>query len=147
MLLETLSTLSAGLFAVAAIYINMVEHPARMECGTELAVLAFGSSYRRGAVFMGALLVSGFFAATATWLTSSVVWWLVGASVLMAPVPFTLIAIFPLNKRLLDASLEKDSDAAVRLLTRWGRLHVVRSLLGLTSFLIFILLLVFATPK
>lgn len=42
MLLEMLSTLSAGLFAGAAHYINVVEHPARMECGTGLAVTEFG---------------------------------------------------------------------------------------------------------
>ncbi len=41
MLLETIATLSAGLFAGAAIYINLVEHPARIECGTDLAIKEF----------------------------------------------------------------------------------------------------------
>lgn len=40
MILEMLSTLAAGLFAGAALYINLVEHPARIECGTVLAVTA-----------------------------------------------------------------------------------------------------------
>src|SRR2546422_8182652 len=39
--------LSAVLFSGAAMYINLVEHPARMECGTRLAATAFGPSYRR----------------------------------------------------------------------------------------------------
>jgi hypothetical protein len=35
MLFEIVSTLSAGLFAGPAIYLNLVEHPARVKCGTE----------------------------------------------------------------------------------------------------------------
>jgi len=50
MLLETIATLSAGLFAGAAIYINLVEHPARMECGNELAIREFAPSYHRATV-------------------------------------------------------------------------------------------------
>ena len=47
MLFELLATWCAGLFAGAAIYITFVEHPARLECGTELAATEFGPSYRR----------------------------------------------------------------------------------------------------
>jgi hypothetical protein len=47
MLFELLATLCAGLFAGAAIYITFVEHPARLECGTELAATEFAPSYRR----------------------------------------------------------------------------------------------------
>lgn len=50
MLLEMLATLSAGLFAGAAMYINLVEHPARIECGPGLAVTEFAPSYRRATV-------------------------------------------------------------------------------------------------
>ena len=56
-------------------------------------------------------------------------------------IPFTLIVIFPTNKKLLDRSLDKRSELASKLLTRWGRLHAVRSVLSLIAFLIFIFLL------
>ena len=34
LILEFIATLSEGLFCGAAFYINLVEHPARMSCGT-----------------------------------------------------------------------------------------------------------------
>lgn len=141
MLLEMLSTLSAGLFAGAAIYINLVEHPARMECGADLAIREFAPSYRRATVMQVSLAGIGFLMATAAWLTSGSFWWLVGGTILIAVIPFTLLVIFPTNKKLLDPSLDKSSALASELLIRWGRLHVVRSLLGLISFLIFVFLL------
>jgi hypothetical protein len=44
---EFVSVLAATLFGGAAIYITLVEHPARMVCGTQLAATVFGPSYRR----------------------------------------------------------------------------------------------------
>jgi uncharacterized membrane protein len=142
MLLEGIATLSAGLFAGAAIYLNLVEHPARMECGTELAVTEFAPSYRRATVMQVALAAAGFLSAAAIWLMGASLWWLIGGVIFIAVIPFTLIVIFPTNKKLLDSSLDKSSELASELLTRWGRLHAVRSLLSLIAFLIFIILLV-----
>lgn len=141
MLLEMLATLAAGLFAGAAIYINLVEHPARVECGIELAVTEFAPSYRRAAVMQGVLAAVGFLVAAAAWLTGSSIGWLVGGIILGAVIPFTLIVISPTNKQLLDSSLDKGSELAAQLLTRWGRLHAMRSALSLISFLLFIFLL------
>lgn len=137
MLLEMLATLSAGLFAGAAIYINLVEHPARMECGTSLAITEFAPSYRRAAVLQGALGAVGFLVSAAAWLRGSSIGWLIGGIVLGAVIPFTLIVIFPTNKKLLDSSLDTGSELASKLLARWGMLHAVRSVLGMISFLIF----------
>ena len=39
MLLELIATLCTGLFTGAAIYVNLVEHPARLETGTAAAVV------------------------------------------------------------------------------------------------------------
>ena len=138
MLFEMLATLSSGLFAGAAVYVTLVEHPARMECGPLLAVTEFAPSYRRGALMQGALGAIGFLSAAAAWLLGFSLRWLIGGVLLGAVIPVTLIVIFPTNKRLLDSSLNKNSESASKLLIQWGRLHAVRTVLGLVSFLIFI---------
>ena len=141
MVFQILTTLSAGLFAGAAVYISLVEHPARMECGSDVAVNEFRPSYRRATVMQVSLAGTGFLSAVGAWLTNGSFWWLIGGAILVAVIPFTLLVIFPTNKKLLDPTLDKSSKLATELLVRWGRLHVVRSLLGGLAFLMFVLLL------
>ena len=47
MVLELIALLCTGLFAGAAVYITLVEHPARLECGPAVALAEFRPSYRR----------------------------------------------------------------------------------------------------
>lgn len=139
MLLLVVATLCAGLFAGAAIYINAVEHPARLSCGTELAVREFAPSYHRAAVMQASLAVVGCLAGLATsWLYRDA-WVAVGALLLGAVVPFTVIVIFPTNKQLLDPGLDAAGARARALLTRWGRLHAVRSALSAAAFAVLLL--------
>jgi hypothetical protein len=49
--------------------------------------------------------------------------------------------ILPTNKKLLDPATANDLDLAEELLTRWGKLHAVRSFLSLASLLTFLFLL------
>jgi Domain of unknown function (DUF1772) len=127
MILELIATLCAGLFAGAAIYVSLVEHPARLQCGLALAVAEFGPSYRRAAVMQAALAVVGCLAAVAAWAPGS------AAVVLVA---FTLIVIRPTNKRLLDPTLEPGSAGAAMLLARRGRRHALRGLASGVAFLL-----------
>jgi hypothetical protein len=53
--LELIATFTAGLFCGAALYINLVEHPARMSCGTPLAVTEFAPGYNRATVLQVSL--------------------------------------------------------------------------------------------
>ena len=124
---EFLATLCAGLFAGAAIYITLVEHPARLECGTALAATEFGPSYRRAALMQASLAAAGFIAAIVAWLQGRGPAVLLGGLLLGLVIPFTLVVIRPTNQRLLDPGLERESAEAGLLLTRWGRLHAVRS--------------------
>jgi uncharacterized membrane protein len=137
LLFEFVSTYCTGLFAGAALYVMLVEHPARLECGTELAVAEFAPSYRRGAVMQALLAALAFLAAVAAWVIDSKSAWLVGAILIVAVIPFTLLAILPTNKKLLAPSLDRNSDSARQLLIRWGRLHMVRTLLSLMAFAVF----------
>jgi hypothetical protein len=134
MLFEFIATLCAGLFAGASIYITFVEHPARLDCGTELAVTEFGPSYRRAAVMQASLAAVGFPAALMAWLQGRGLLLLLGGLLLGAVIPFTLLVIFPTNKRLLDSGLDRRSAEAAELLERWGQLHAIRSVLGAGAF-------------
>lgn len=138
MLTALIATLCAGIFAGAAIYINAVEHPARLSCGTELAVRQFAPSYRRAAVMQASLALIGLAASLAAWFQTRDAWIALAGVLLGSVVPFTLLVILPTNKRLLDASLDARSSEASDLLRRWGQLHAVRSLLGFVAFLVFL---------
>ena len=130
--------LAAALFTGAAIYINVAEHPARMECGAALAVTVFGPSYRRAAVMQAVLAMVATAGGFGAWFIGAPVAWLIGALLIFAVIPFTLIAIGPTNKRLLDPAIDRGSDTVHRLLQRWGRLHAVRSFLALGSSIVFL---------
>ena len=136
MILFTIAIVASGLFAGAAIYISLVEHPARLSCGTPLALREFAPSYKRAAILQASLAVIGCAAGSiAGWQQSD-------ATIVMAAimfglvVPFTLVVIAPTNHRLLDPGLDSSSGEAATLLKRWGRLHAVRSVLAAAAFLL-----------
>jgi uncharacterized membrane protein len=140
-LAERKATLAAALFAGASVYINLVEHPARMQAGTQVALTEFAPSYHRATVTQVTLASVGFLSALAAWRLRSDSRWLIGGGLLVSVIPFTALAILPTNKQLLNPATADDPDLAERLLTRWGRLHAVRSVLSLTSLLLFLFLL------
>ena len=138
--LQLVATLSAGLFAGAATYITLVEHPARMQCGPGLALAEFGPSYKRATVMQVPLAAVGLLSGAAAWLTGAHFLWAVGGVLLGAVIPLTLIVIAPTNKQLLDPALETDSALGQRLLLRWGRLHASRTFMGLAAFVMILIL-------
>ena len=71
-----LATLSTGLFTGAAIYINLVEHPARMSCGTDVAVTEFRPSYKRATVMQASLAAFGTLNAVVAWFLDAGFSWL-----------------------------------------------------------------------
>jgi hypothetical protein len=134
-----IAAICAGLFAGAAIYINAVEHPARMSCGNDVALREFAPSYRRATVMQASLAVIGCLAGLwAAWILGDV-WVGFGALLLGAVVPFTLVVILPTNKHLLEPSLNPGDVRTTRLLIRWGRLHAVRSVLSSIAFVTYLL--------
>ncbi len=141
MLAGLIATLSSGLFTGAALYINLVEHPARLQTGTRPALREFAPSYKRATVTQVSFAVTGFLSSLLAWRARPDARWLIGGGLLVSVVPFTAVVILPTNKQLLDPATAQDVERAERLLTRWGRLHAVRSLLSLASFLLFVFLL------
>jgi Domain of unknown function (DUF1772) len=86
---------------------------------TELAATEFRPSYRRAAVMQASLAALGFVCSIAAWLAEHHWGWLLGGILLVAVIPFTLLAVRPINTQLLDPSLDRGSAHARQLLLRW----------------------------
>jgi Domain of unknown function (DUF1772) len=142
MLLLNFATLATALFTGAALYISLVEHPARLLCPTAHAMEQWRPSYERATIMQAPLAVAGALLAMAAWLSGAGVVWLLAGLVLGAVVPFTLLVMWPTNKQLEDPGLDTTSALARSLLVRWGRLHAIRAGLGLLA----LILMLFARP-
>jgi len=108
-------------------YINLIEQPARLSCGVQLAVTEWSPSYKRGTLMQVPLALIGSLSALVSWCLDGGRAWLVGGLLLLLVIPFTLVVILPANKRLESQELDLRSEEADRLLRRWGRLHAVRT--------------------
>jgi Anthrone oxygenase len=138
---EILATLAAAVFFGAAVYINLVEQPARLSLGSQLAVAEWRPSYKRGTRLQVPLALSGSFSAVVAWWMNGDRGWMLGGLLFFAVIPFTLLFVLPTNRRLESEALDLASDEAVRLLRRWGHLHAVRSLLSGLALVVFLLTL------
>ena len=52
--------------------------------------------------------------------------------------PFTLIAIMPTNHRLMAIEAQSADPGSRALIEKWGRLHAVRSILGISASVLFL---------
>ena len=134
MIVGNLATLTTGVFAGAAVYVSLVEHPARMTGDTAHALLQWWPSYQRATMMQASLAAAGTALAALAWYATGAGVWLAGAICLGSVIPYTLLVMMPVNAKLKSDSLDPSGEEAKALLERWGRLHAFRSFLGLVAF-------------
>jgi Anthrone oxygenase len=135
-LLEFIATLCAGIFAGAALYVTLAEHPARLSCDTRSAVSQWAPSYKRATMMQAPLAVLSLLSGILAWFLGAGTLWLCAAVLIGLVVPFTFIVIMPTNQRLLENDRDVTSEQTRRLLVHWGTLHAVRTWLSLAAFVL-----------
>ena len=132
-----IALVSAALFAGAASYISLVEHPARLLLEDRPLLTQWQSSYAKALPIQSGLAIIGGVCGVAAWYLSTQWLWIAGSIALLGNWPFTIIAIMPTNKRLQAVHPEQAGPDIRAQLVFWGRLLDIRSQLGLASTVLF----------
>src|SRR5262249_21257145 len=104
----------------------------------DVALREFAPSYHRATVMQASLAIVGCLAGLwSAWVLGDAGAG-IGALLLGAVVPFTLVVILPTNKQLLEPSLNPEDPKTTDLLVRWGRFHAGRSILSAIAFALFL---------
>lgn len=142
MFIDHLALIAAAAFAGIALYVSLVEHPARLGLDDRAALAEWQPSYKGAAAMQAPLALAGGVFGFLCFVLSTGWLWLLGAAVLVANVPYTLIVIKPVNDQLLAMEPGNPGANARGLLEQWGKLHWNRTLLGLAATALFFLAII-----
>jgi len=128
MLSGQLAIVAAALFTGAALYVSVVEQPARLLLGDQPLLTEWKTSYKRGALMQAPLALVGFLLGLLAWWQTGNWMWITGALLMLANWPCTLLVIKPVNDRLM--ATETAGSETRTMIVRWGSLHALRTAFG-----------------
>ena len=133
MILTSLALASAAAFAGAAAYVNLSEQPARLSLDDASLLKEWKPSYARGREMQATLaLVSGLLGLAAFYFEQRPAAAL-GGVLLLANWPYTLLVMASTNKALAATAVQDAGPATRARIIRWGKLHAVRTCLGIAG--------------
>jgi hypothetical protein len=124
---------TAAAFAGAAFYVGFAEQPARLLLDERALLTQWKPSYARGFTMQASLaMISAAFGLLAGFQLHD--WrWAVAAALILANWPYTLFVMMPTNKRIAAWPLDEAGAGSRALIVKWGKLHAVRTVLGLAA--------------
>jgi hypothetical protein len=128
-----LALIVAALFSGAAIYVNLVEQPARLGLDEQALLAEWKSSYKRGFAMQAPLALVGFALGLAAGWQTRELRFLVGALAMLANWPWTILRINPTNSLLMSLEPMAATGQARALIGKWNQLHAVRTAFGFAA--------------
>ena len=84
------------------------------------------------------LAIAGFLLGLLAWWQTGVWQWLLGAAMMIANWPYTLVGIMPTNNLLMATDPANAGPDSRKLVEKWATLHAVRTALGFAATLVFL---------
>ena len=138
MIFGLLALTLAAVFTGAAIYVNAVEHPARLMLDDAGILTQWKPAYKAGFMMQAPLAAASGFCGVVAFFFDWDWKWLIGAAFILANWPYTLYLIMPTNNTLMAIEPASANPDIRPLITRWAWLHGVRSAMGTIATLLFL---------
>jgi len=127
----------AAAFTGAALYINLVEQPARMALDDSALLSEWRPSDHRGVALLAALALVAALCGFAMFFETHDVIWAIGSVFIMLSWPYTFFAIVPMNNRILALAAGEQASARA-LVQTWGLLQYGLTAIGVVACGIFL---------
>jgi len=123
-----------GLFTGGSLFIGVVDVPARAALEPAIGREHFRQMYPRATVLQAPLAAGGSILGWTLYLLAASTGGLIVGLSLATVVVYTLGAIMPVNRRLMDSRVELSDGEVSELLATWAGRHRIRTLLGATAY-------------
>jgi len=138
MIFGSLALAAAGAFTGASLYLNYVEQPSRMKLGDEALIKEWEPSDHRGFILLAGLAIATGLFGFIAYRELNDIRWLFGALVTLGSLPYTYLAIVPLNDRILGLIGAEGAHEARDTIRLWGLLELGQTAIGVAAILIFV---------
>jgi hypothetical protein len=128
---------AASAFLGAALYINIVEQPARLKLDAASEIREWTPSNRRGFIMLALLAVISALLAYADYARSGDMRWTIGGTLIVASWLFGYFVMTPVNIRLYAIPPGAPTSIVRGLMRDWGMLEWGQTAIGLAAWCVF----------
>jgi len=127
----------AAALSGAALYVNAVEQPARLELEDQAMLNEWGPSDRRGVALSAGLALIAAILGLSSYFETADPRWAIGALIAILTWPYGFFVMAPMNNQIL-ALAPKDVGAARALVRQWGLLEYGQTGIALVAAAVFV---------
>jgi hypothetical protein len=124
---------AAAGFLGAAIYIGLVEQPARLALGPRAMLREWMLSNRRGTPVLSVMAVASAILGFIQFKANGDVRWIIGGVTILASLPYAYFVMMPVNVWLFAIAPGKAVSPARKLVRDWGLLEWGHAVIGLAA--------------